>query len=385
MNILIVQRFDLSSVSCARRVLSQARELASRGHSVTLVDFPNPERPGFAGSGAIQAHEDIQVIPLSRKAIDIPGSCRRLANLDPKPDIVHLWKSYPDAALPALYACDRFDVPLHYDWDDWEPSIARELTGSSLAAHVTGRWDRALCRICDTCSVASSELRKTALEWGMNPEQLFDAPVGADLELFHPRPPDPGILEKIGGKERPVLVYAGQLEVTFYADQAVDMLRILDRKGIQALLLIVGGGSHEEDLKRHAEEQGVLISLYCTGYVSGDEVPRWLSIADVALAPFEDTLAARCKSPLKIAEYLAMALPIVASDVGDVLNMVQHAGFIIPAENPEMMAICTAKILKDTDLCHSMSLAARKRAEERYNWKWHTDQLEAAYRKAIHT
>jgi len=349
------------------------------------VDFPNPERHGFAGSRVSHTHDSIQVISLSRKAIDIPGNCRRLANLDPKPDIVHLWKSYPDAALPAICAADRFDVPLHYDWDDWEPSIARELTGSVPAAHITGCWDRALCRICDTCTVASSELRKTAIRWGMDPERLFDAPVGADLELFHPRLPDPEIIEKIGGKERPVLVYAGQLEVTFYANQAVDTLKMLHQRGIQARLLIVGGGSHEKDLQRHAEEQGILSSLYCTGYISGDEVPRWLSVADVALAPFEDTLAARCKSPLKIAEYLAMGLPIVASDVGDVLNMIQHAGFVVPAENPEMMAICTAKILGDTDLHRSMGIAARKRAEEQYNWKRHTDQLEAAYRKAIRT
>ena len=383
MNILIVQRFDLSSVSCARRVLSQAKELASRGHSVTVVDFPNSERRAFAVSGALQNLENVQRISLSRKAIDIPGNCRRLANLDPRPDIVHLWKSYPDAALPAFQACDRFDVPLHYDWDDWEPSIARELTGSILAAHITRRWDRALCRICDTCTVASSELRKTAIRWGMDPERLFDAPVGADLELFHPRPPDPEIIEKIGGKECPVLVYSGQLEVTFYANQAVDTLKMLHQRGIQARLLIVGGGSHEKDLQRHAEEQGVLASLYCTGYISGDEVPRWLSVADVALAPFEDTLAARCKSPLKIAEYLAMGLPIVASDVGDVLKMIQHAGFVVPAGYPEMMAIYTAKILSNTDLHRSMGIAARKRAEEQYNWKRHTDQLETAYRKAI--
>ncbi|MFH1743199.1 MAG: glycosyltransferase family 4 protein [bacterium] len=382
MNILLVQRFDLSSVSCTRRVLSQARELAARGHEVTLVDFPHPERRALISSPQQLGLEGIRIIRLSRRAIDVAANCRRLATLTPRPDIVHLWKSYPDAALPALVAADRAGAPLHYDWDDWEPAIAAELTGSRLAAHVAGRWDRAMARVCDTCSVASSELKRIALDWGVQPERIWDAPVGADTTLFHPCPPDPSVLQRIDGPEPPVLVYVGQLEVAVYADVAVDVLAYLSGEGVSARLLIVGGGRYEEHLRRHAERRGVEDSVLCTGYVSGSDIWKYLSVATVALAPFADTLVARCKSPLKIAEYLAMGLPIVASDVGDSAVMIEGAGFAVPPEDTKAMADCVEEILSDQDMRTRFSAAARRKAEERYNWSWHTTQLEAAYYKA---
>ena len=44
MKIIIFQRFDLASVSCARRVVCQTEELLRRGHSVWLTDYPHAER-----------------------------------------------------------------------------------------------------------------------------------------------------------------------------------------------------------------------------------------------------------------------------------------------------------------------------------------------------
>lgn len=383
MHTLVVQRFDLNTVSCTRRVLSQTQELAARGHEVTLVDFPHPERRVAASSLGFGALREVRRICLSRRAVDVAANCRRLARLEPPPDIVHLWKSYPDAALPALVAADQADAPLHYDWDDWEPSIALELTGSRLAAHLAGLWDQAILKVCDTCSVASNQLRNIALDWGMPQDRLWDAPVGADTRLFQPCPPDPSILERIGGAEPPTLIYVGQLEVAVFVEMAVDVLQVLIRKDQPARLLVVGGGRYEERLRRYAEQKGVGPLVQCTGYVPGSDVARWLSVASVALAPFADTLVARCKSPLKIAEYLAMGLPIVASDVGEAATMIEGAGFAVPPEDAEAMADCVLKILSDGDLRRSLGIAARRKAEERCNWSWHTDQLEAAYRAAV--
>jgi glycosyltransferase involved in cell wall biosynthesis len=191
------------------------------------------------------------------------------------------------------------------------------------------------------------------------------------------------ILERIGGPKPPVLVYVGQLEVAVYAEMAVDALAVLLRRGQQARLLVVGGGRYEERLRRYAAQRGLEHLVQFTGYVLGSDVWRWLSVAAVGLAPFADTLVARCKSPLKIAEYLAMGLPVVASDVGDAAAMVEGAGFAVKPEDAEAMADCVQNILSDEDLRRSLGVVARRKAEERYNWSWHTDQLEAAYRAAM--
>ncbi len=383
MIVLIVQRFDLSTVSCARRVLSEARELSARGHRVMIVDFPHDERRSQFSTYTLLERNSIRTIRLGRRAVDTYRNCRTIIDLDPQPDIVHLWKSYPDAALPALVAADHSGVPLHYDWDDWEPAIAHELTGSRLAAHLARLWDRAILGACDSCSVASKRIREFALDWGMPKNRIWDAPVGADIDLFQPRPPDPEILERIGNPKIPILVYVGQLEVATYAETAVDVISVLRERGIPVLLLVIGGGRYEQRLRKAAEEKGVSEFVKCTGYVPGDEVPRWLSVGSVALAPFQDTLVAQCKSPLKIAEYLAMGLAIVASDVGDARVMVENAGLLCPPGDAEAMAECVQRILSDEDLGNSFRITSRERAEEKYNWSWHVDQLERAYEAAL--
>ncbi|MGC9326696.1 MAG: glycosyltransferase family 4 protein [Candidatus Hinthialibacter sp.] len=382
MKILILQRFDLSSVSCARRVLCQTKELLQRGHEVLLCDFPHEIR-----RNAIPALINLEkmgavVIPLDRRVHQYSRNLWKLRTIQPQPDIIHLWKAYPDASLPAIALSTIKHIPLHYDWDDWETGIAAELTGSPLAGWIAGRWDRLLPQICDTMTVASRFLRRRALAWNARPDRLWDAPVGADLEKFTPRPCDDNLLKKLG-LEKPILVYSGQLEVASYAEQAVDALQVVLHEIPTASLLILGGGRNLHLIKKRVSELRLTQNVVFTDYIPADDIPRYLSLADVALAPFAENDVTRAKSPLKIAEYMAMGLPIAASDVGDVKIMAGEACATSPCGDTRKMAYNVINILRSKDLQQKMSLAGKKQAQAIYNWKSHTDTLETAYHTAI--
>jgi len=382
MRILLLQRFDLASVSCARRVLCQAEELARRGHEVILADYVHRQRQQEAPSVANLSSLGARILPLNRSIFAMGSNLKVLLSLQPKPDLIHLWKAYPDASLPAIYLSRRWKIPLHYDWDDWEKGIAGELTGSTLAGWTAGKWDRLLPHLCHTASVASDFLRDMALKWGMPPDRLWDAPVGADLERFQPREKDPELFKKMG-IDGPVLVYSGQLEVASYAEQAVDIFAEVIKEKPTAKLLILGGGRKLDSIKKRAEEKQVFNRVLFTDYILGSDVPRYLSLADVALAPFELNDVTRAKSPLKIAEYLAMGLPVVASDVGETRKMILGAGSCAACGDIKTMTEKTLWILNNPSVRQSMSAAGRKTAERKYNWKIHVDSLEAAYRTAL--
>ncbi len=382
MKIIIFQRFDLASVSCARRVVCQAEELLRRGHSVWLTDYPHAERREAIPELVNLSHLGATLIPLERRISGFPRNMGTLRRLQPRPDVIHLWKSYPDASLPALLLSRLWKIPLHYDWDDWERGIAEELTGSRAAGWIAGLWDRLMPKLGHTLTTASQFLRAKALAWGAAEDRIWDAPVGADVEHFFPRERDPALFEKLALRD-PVLVYHGQLEVASYAEQAVEVLKEIRREIQTATLLVVGGGRKLETIQRRAEELRVAKHLVCTGYVPADEVPRYLSLASAALAPFEKNGVTRAKSPLKIAEYLAMGLPVVASDVGDTRRMTLGAGVCAPCGNIPEMAKQAVWILKHPGVRQSMALAGRRLAETQYNWKRHVDSLENAYRTAL--
>jgi len=382
MRILMIQRFDLSSVSCARRVICQAEELLRRGREVYLADFVHNQRHESIPAFVNLSQMGVKMLHLDRKVQRYPYNIKRLLQIDPKPDIIHLWKSYPDASLPALALSKLGKIPLHYDWDDWETGIAAELTGSNTAGWIAGKWDRLLPRLCHSMTTASEFLNQKAIEWGADSQKIWDAPVGADLERFYPRPCDDALLKQLK-LTKPLLVYSGQLEVASYAEQAVETLKLVIDKGIKANLLVLGGGRKLEAIRQRADDIGVARHVLFTDYVPADEIPKYLSMADIALAPFEENDVTRAKSPLKIAEYMAMGLPIVASDVGDVRRMASEAGAIVPCCDIQAMADKVVWMLNNQDIRQDMSSAGQKQAQEIFNWKSHVDSLETAYAAAI--
>ena len=370
MRVLIVQRFDLASVSCARRVISEARELTALGHEVTLVDMPHPRRQAEVGCTASVA--DLTVLSLERTPRALLRNLRRLQDA-PKPDLVHLWKSYPDAAIPALLYAWRNRIPVHYDWDDWEEGITLGLTESPMSAALVSKWERAVCRWADSVSVASQALRQAALAYGCEPEKLSDLPVGVDSERFFPRPPDKGIRAELGFRG-PVLVYLGQLEVASYVVQTVDVLKEVRRTHPTAGLLVIGGGRLTGQLRGAIQRAGLTDSVHITGYIDADRVPDYLSLGDVALAPFEDNQVVRCKSPLKIAEYLSMGMPVVASDVGEARTMLHGGGGrLVPPNDWKAMGRAAVELLEE-------DLPREQVVPDGLTWRRHAEILAQTYR-----
>lgn len=382
MRILILQRFDLSSVSCARRVICQTEELLKRGHQVVLTDFIHRQRQETIPILTTLTSLGVELFAINRKIAALPANLLRLSRIKPKPDIIHLWKSYPDASIPAWLLSRYWNIPLHYDWDDWEQGIAAELAHSTLAGSIAYRWDRLMPHLCHSITVASAFLRKKTLEMGIEPQRIRDAHVGANLDQFYPRAPDQTLFQRLSLK-RPLLVYSGQLEVASYAEQAVAVLKQVRNEIQTAQLLILGGGRKLESIKQHARQLYIEKHVHFTDYVPASDIPDYLALADVALAPFEKNNVTRAKSPLKIAEYLAMGLPVVASDIGDVRDMILGAGVPVPCNNIDEMARQVVWILNHKQVQEAMSAAGVRRAKDIYNWSHHTDNLLDAYRYAI--
>lgn len=375
MKVLMIQRFDVYNVSCARRILAMAEVLAVRGHMVTLVNFPHEERRRQLPQLIDRIPDGVACVDFDRSGTSLRRNIRRATELAGDCDLVHLWKCYPDAALPALWAAYWCNKPIHYDMDDYEKGISLELTGSRLVAETVGMWEQTLPRLVDSITVSSEELKRKAIEYGFSQEGIFDAPVGADLERFFPSERDPGGL--------PAVVYCGQIEVADYATLAVRAFSQVAEEFPDIRLKIVGGGSGEDAVRGAVERMGLADRVQMTGYVPSAEIPGILRDATIALAPFEDTQITRCKSPLKVVEYLASGLPVVGSAVGEVPRMLENCGLVAAAGSADAMAQGIRRILADSSLREEMKRSARQKAEEVYNWERTVDSLEEAYRVAM--
>jgi len=379
MKIIMVHPHDLYAKEepWTTRIKNIAAQLAAQGNEVKIVYFPLKYRSGQKSVFL----NDIEFIPLSRRVGVIPF----LRNIDffirkcKWADIVHFQKCFYHAAIPALIGAFVNNKPVHYDWDDWEIKIFRASARQPfLASLFLGTLERIIPGLCDTVSVSSQRLKQECLKCGVKEERIFMAAVGADLKLFNPNISGIRIRERYN-IDNHLVTYLGQLHGCQYVEQFIKAAKIVSNYIIKIHFMIVGDGYRQYELKKMVADYALSDKFIFTGAVAHKEVPLYIAASDVTVACFEDNDITKCKSPLKIAEYMASGKAIVASNVGEVKSMLGGAGILTNPSDAESLSKGIWKMLEDNPLRECFEKKARQRAEEIYNWQFTASQMLKAY------
>jgi len=288
-------------------------------------------------------------------------------------------------ALPALIAAWINKKPIHYDWDDWETKI---FYYSNPRQVVVGEFinifEQLIPKLADTISVSSGHLRKICLRKGVPPENIFAAHVGADLELFKPESNLRGRIRKKYNISNYLVLYLGQLHGGQYAELFIKAARIVLENRSDVTFIIVGQGYRMRELQNLTMSLGINKYVIFSGSVAHNEVPFYIADADICVACFEKNDITLCKSPLKIVEYLACGKAIVASNVGEIRNMVGGVGLLAEPGDANSLSKGILSLLADKNLREKLGKWARLRAETKYNWSVTAENLLNAYQKAIY-
>ena len=386
MNILMIHPHDLfdKSEPWTIRVKSLAQQFINKSHNVKLCYFPLIINIKHYPKNI----DSIDLIPLDR----IPSpkvfikNTVKFIKLCKWADVVHLQKCHHYASIPAVIASYITGKPLHYDWDDWEEKIWFESIGTSLHSKFIGLSFRILERwlpvLADSVSCASDFLKTLAVRSGVKKEYIFDSPVGADLEKFKPGLDGNWVKEKysIDGS---LILYVGQLHGAQYADLFIRAANTALHKRPNLKFMIVGEGFLEHRLRKLVHDLGITDKVMFAGSVTHDEIPYYIAASSVCVAPFRDTKVTRCKSPLKIVEYLASGKPIVASSIPEVKKMVNGSGMLVEPGNYYALAEAILDLMENEQLRKELGTKARKRAETKYDWTNTASSLLSAYEKIL--
>lgn len=379
MNILLVHPHDIYSRTepWTTRIINIAKELVKRGNQVKLVYFPiKGEQMEY------YPLEPVETIPFDRRRglhILIKNTFR-LYKLTGWADIIHFQKCFHWCSLPVIVAGYLRGRPIHYDWDDWEEKIYFYDPPSRKIGKYLSFLERTILRLVETVSVSSEHIRRLCEGLGVKAGRIFWAPVGADLEIFSPHLSGEKVREQYRIRSK-LVIYIGQLHAGQYAYLFVQAAALVKKKFPSVHFMIVGGGYKMKELQNLTEE--LKAHIIFTGPVPHELIPSFIAASDIAVAPFENDDISLCKSPLKIAEYMASGKPIVASDAGEVRRMVDDTAILVKPGDANELAEGIMRLLKDKKLREELSIKARKRAEEIFNWSKTTDNLLRAYHLAI--
>jgi glycosyltransferase involved in cell wall biosynthesis len=174
----------------------------------------------------------------------------------------------------------------------------------------------------------------------------------------------------------PTVVSVGRLAAQKDVGTLIRALAKLERGSYRALL--IGSGPDEEDLRAEIDRLGLRDSVQLLG--DRHDVPRILSHADVfALASIYECL------PISVLEAMAAALPVVATRVGGVPELVVNGktGFVVPAKDPDAFADALRLLLADRELRRQLGHAGRSRVESHFSVERFRDEHVKLYRREL--
>ncbi len=208
---------------------------------------------------------------------------------------------------------------------------------------------------------------------------MVQLPPGVDEKTFHPGSGGAAVRARLGLTDRPVVVCVSRLVPRKGQDTLIlAMPRILAREP-DAVLLIVGGGPYEKDLRRLAAETRVADSVVFTGAVPWAELPAHYGAGDVFAMPCRTRRGGLDVEGLGIVylEASATGLPVVAGDSGGAPDAVLdgETGWVVRGGSAEDCADRVVALLGDAELRERMGERGRLWVEERWRWDLLAERL----------
>jgi glycosyltransferase involved in cell wall biosynthesis len=329
-------------------VIELSKNLNLRGYKVDL----------YVGDGdvALDLGNDIDIFRLPytprERIVDFGSRFRKFG--ERLSFAFYAWPMLKTRRYDYLYVHKPYDLPLALFY--------RRRNGGKViySSHGTEffRGYRSLVGACDLRLACSNFNARQVHDYcGVQPEVLYN---GVNTELFRPLAPDEALRAQLGIREDDHVLFTAA--------------RLMGWKGIQYAIaavakscyrerlhyLIAGEGSYRPDLEKKIQELGLRNQVKLIGLLSNDELPRYYSIADIALYPSlaDETFG------ISIAEAMATDTPVITCNVGGIPEVVGQDSILVPPRSEDDIAQEIDHVLKE-----GFKGEPRKRITDNFNWQ----------------
>lgn len=337
------------------------RELIRRGHDVTVHttragrDIPDD----LAGLEVTETRIDVDD-PGARERAQQEVSARIAARIIAGgADLVYERYSLFSTALAEVAEATgaagvlEVNAPLIEEQRTHRVLVDEEAAAKALARQVAAA----------TATVAVSDPVRDWVRERTGSESVHTVPNGVSITRIVPRPEDIG---------DPVVTFVGTLKPWH---GVADLLAAAALAKRPWKLRIIGDGPERTALEEQASGLGIEVDF--RGAVAPADMPGQLAGSAIGVAPYPDLGGEQQQyfSPLKVYEYLAAGLPVVASAVGQLPQILGELGTLVPPSDPAALAAAIDTLAADPVLRGKLGWRGRMQAEEKHSWAGAVDRI----------
>lgn len=223
----------------------------------------------------------------------------------------------------------------------------------------------------------SEQMREYAIFNGAAPERVHVLPNGVDTALFHPSHNGVDPRKRWGIGDGPILGFIGGLRPWHGVEVLPDVLASLLPRFPNLKLVIAGEGPLRRDLQDRLAARGISQHAVLTGMIPHDEIPHLIRYFDIALAPYPKLSHEFYFSPLKLFEYMACGVPVVASAVGQIADIVQHDenGLLYQSEDVGALTTACGDLLTNRAKRRRLGASGAAFVARNYTWDRNAQQV----------
>lgn len=330
-----------------------------------------PVRPGEAfdlGPGVV-LHSVARRRGLAGRLWTVLAAAAKVVRL--KPDVCHFHDLEFVLAVPwlRLFRRTRFVYDVHEVYPESmliSPRIPAALRPA--VARTVDLVEKFCARFCAYVVTADEPNSASFARTGVPTATIFNYP---RLALFQVAPERVAELRRAYPGRR-ILVYQGTMAANRGLFHMLDGMRLLKETEPEALLLLVG--LKDDTLRAQAEEQirrdGLGDHVAILPWVPHEDVAAYVALADVGLAPLQPNPKFNKNIPLKVFEYMACGVPVLAADLPAIAHFIADSGAGVLYDSTDAAAFAreAQRLLRDAAGREAMARAGRAAVATRWNW-----------------
>ena len=304
-----------------------------------------------------------------------------------QPDVLHVHSPALNV-LPALVLGRKLGIPVVYEirafWEDAavDHGSYPEFSWKYGLVHALETW---ACRRVNHLAVLCEGIKQDLQKRGISENHMTIVPNGIHAEDFQPCPADEELRYAWGLDGKIVIGFVG----SFYRYEGLDVLveafaRLLKKRN-DLILLLVGGGEVEDELKAQVHHLSLTSHVVFPGRIPHERIPGVYGLFDFLVYPRNSIRLTELVTPLKPLEAMAMEKPVVASDIGGHRELIRdgETGVLFQAGNVESLVQSLEELLCNPDRVQQLVKRGKAWVTQERSWEKNVKRYVTIYEKVL--